>query len=81
MSAEAVARTALGDFQGAADGGVVAFRGVRYAAPPVGELRFAPPAPRRRVGRFARRHAGRADRAARTVAAARRDGRFRARAG
>jgi para-nitrobenzyl esterase len=38
-----VARTALGDLQGVAEQGVVAFRDVAYALPPVGDLRFAPP--------------------------------------
>jgi para-nitrobenzyl esterase len=33
----------LGAIQGAVEGAVVAFRGVPYAAPPVGSLRFAPP--------------------------------------
>ncbi len=37
-----IARTALGDFRGAWDDGIAAFRGVPYAAPPLGELRFAP---------------------------------------
>jgi para-nitrobenzyl esterase len=41
----AVARTALGDLQGSAGDGVLTFRNVPYAAPPVGPLRFAPPAP------------------------------------
>jgi para-nitrobenzyl esterase len=40
-----VAHTALGDMRGIVTGGIAAFRGVPYAAPPLGELRFAPAAP------------------------------------
>jgi para-nitrobenzyl esterase len=40
-----IAHTALGDLRGSAENGVVNFRAVPYAAPPVGERRFAPPAP------------------------------------
>mgnify|MGYP000744718747 CR=1 FL=1 len=36
---------ASGKIVGEADGDVLAFRGVPYAAPPVGELRWKPPAP------------------------------------
>jgi para-nitrobenzyl esterase len=32
-----------GEFRGVASGGVSVFRGIRYAEPPVGPLRFAPP--------------------------------------
>ncbi len=40
-----VASTALGDLQGAEEHGITVFRGVPYAAPPVGPLRFVPPQP------------------------------------
>lgn len=40
-----VANTALGALQGLTDQGVAVFRGVPYAQPPVGALRFAEPAP------------------------------------
>ena len=40
-----VARTALGALQGVMENGCAVFRGVPYAAAPVGGLRFAPPAP------------------------------------
>jgi para-nitrobenzyl esterase len=39
------ARTSLGDVIGEAADGIVRFRTVRYATPPVGDLRFAPPSP------------------------------------
>ena len=39
------ATTAGGKLAGRAEAGVATFRGVPYAAPPVGTLRFAPPAP------------------------------------
>ena len=38
-------RTREGDVLGQPEQGALVFRGIRYAAPPVGELRFAPPAP------------------------------------
>lgn len=41
----AIARTALGDLQGLRQDGVIVFRGVPYAMPPVGERRFAAPQP------------------------------------
>jgi para-nitrobenzyl esterase len=40
-----VAQTALGDLRGIFRDGIAAFHGVPYAAPPVGNLRFAPTAP------------------------------------
>ncbi len=39
------ARTALGELRGQAGDGVVTFRAVPYALPPVGARRFAPPSP------------------------------------
>lgn len=45
MTESLVARTTLGDLQGIQRNGVVQFRGVPYAVPPVGELRFAAPHP------------------------------------
>jgi para-nitrobenzyl esterase len=42
-SADAVVRTSHGAVRGRAEEGVLAFRGLRYAAPPVGKLRFKPP--------------------------------------
>lgn len=43
--ATAVVQTTAGRVQGLLDGGISAFKGIRYAAPPVGDLRFMPPAP------------------------------------
>ncbi len=40
-----IAHTALGDLLGERQDGVLRFRAVPYAAPPVGPRRFAPPAP------------------------------------
>ncbi len=40
-----VAHTALGDLRGEWQDGIAAFRGVPYATPPLGELRFAAAAP------------------------------------
>jgi para-nitrobenzyl esterase len=43
-----IATTVQGGVRGLREGGVVRFRGVPYAAAPVGELRFQPPEPARR---------------------------------
>jgi para-nitrobenzyl esterase len=40
-----VVRTKAGDLRGAHENGIAVFRGVPYAAAPVGNLRFAPPQP------------------------------------
>ena len=40
-----VVRTKAGELRGARENGIAVFRGVPYAAAPVGELRFAPPQP------------------------------------
>lgn len=40
-----VAQTPSGDLHGTTESGVAVFRAVPYAAPPVGDLRFAPPQP------------------------------------
>lgn len=41
---EGQAATAQGTIQGAIEGPLIVFRGVRYAAPPIGDLRFKAPA-------------------------------------
>lgn len=41
--ATAVVETSAGKVQGLLDGGISAFKGIRYAAAPVGDLRFMPP--------------------------------------
>src|SRR3954470_8210848 len=40
-----VIRTAAGELRGARENGIAVFRGVPYAAPPIGDLRFTPPQP------------------------------------
>ncbi len=42
---DARAETATGKVRGQSDDGVLTFKGIPFAAPPVGELRFAPPVP------------------------------------
>ena len=56
-----IARTTAGDVEGFEQDGVVHFRGVPFAAPPVGELRFAPPQPPGPWDGHARRHEIRPD--------------------
>jgi para-nitrobenzyl esterase len=43
MTTNTTAITSFGRLRGAVDDGVVAFRGIPYAQPPIGPLRFAPP--------------------------------------
>lgn len=43
--ASAVVTTSAGKVQGLMDRGISAYKGIRYAAPPVAELRFMPPQP------------------------------------
>src|ERR1041384_2546722 len=40
-----VVRTTAGELRGASENGIAVFRGVPYAAAPIGELRFQPPQP------------------------------------
>jgi len=44
---EPVVRTAAGQVRGRSEGGVAVFRGIPFAQPPVGDLRFAAPRPAR----------------------------------
>src|SRR5262245_59195820 len=43
--ASSVVRTKAGELRGSCENGIAVFRGVPYAAAPVGELRFVPPRP------------------------------------
>src|SRR5262245_30584121 len=45
MNDSLIAQTAFGALRGLSVGGIVQFRGVPFGAPPVGQLRFAPPQP------------------------------------
>lgn len=45
IQARTVAATESGQVQGVVEGDLVAFRGIPFAAPPVGSLRWSPPAP------------------------------------
>ena len=45
MAENPVVRTKAGELRGSVENGVAVFRAIPYAAPPVGELRFAPPQP------------------------------------
>src|SRR3981189_2198631 len=47
---EPVVRTAAGQVRGRAENGVAVFRGIPFAQPPVGALRFAAPQPARAWG-------------------------------
>ena len=44
-AADELRQTPLGALRGQSDGVVASFKGVPYAAPPVGDLRWKPPAP------------------------------------
>ena len=46
MEKNIVVDTKLGKVRGYRTRGVLKFKGIPYAAPPVGELRFSPPSPK-----------------------------------
>ena len=63
-SVESIVETPSGKLSGRVEGGIHAFRGIPYAKPPVGPLRFRAPEPapydhRRRLSRHQRRASGR----------------------
>ena len=72
-----VVRTAAGDLRGANENGIAVFRGVPYAAPPIGDAAVSAAAARAGVAWRARCDQGRPDRAAGALAARPHHGRLR----